>query len=225
MNVINSRMHGKKATLSLVLSMSVLLQNTCSCAAFVPQTIQTSTAGSNIILSPQQQGHFEAKTKHFVARDDDETSSDDDSKNNLHQNNKKKYQDDDGSPSWLLPSDHYESAERRARMVKLHEEMQSFVHGSELQNLRNDIVTLKKSLQSALKTDNIGRIVDLYSAIESAQEKDPEFVYSRILQKMEKTRGMNVRKKYKLLPKYIDEAMAVRKYIPRLNMEGLWIGK
>lgn len=206
--IVLSKVYYKIPLSSFVLCFSVVLQIvTFSHAAFVPQSIQ-----KNILLNPQAVTSFGHQNGYFSAKKGDGINDDD--KNS-----------EDESPSWLLPSGHPESAARRARMVRLHEEMQRFVHGSELQNLRNDVVSLKASLQKALATDNISRIVDLYSAIESAQDKDPEFVYSKILNKIANAQTMNVRKKYKLLPKYTEEALAVRKYIPRLNMEGLWIGK
>ena len=205
-----------------VLSFSIVLETTISNAAFIPQKRMQQSIFSNSMESSHV---IRGKNNmHFLTSDgvnnNNNDSDDDDSK-------KEEERSRNGDPSSLLPSDHHESAaRRRERMVRMHEEMQRFVHGSELQNLRSDIAVLKESLQVALATDNIGRIIDLSNAIETAQEKDPEFVYSRLLNKIDHIQqSMSFRKRNKLLPKIIEEAVAVRKYIPRLNMEGLWIGK
>ena len=128
-------------------------------------------------------------------------------------------------PSWWLPSDKPESNSRQERLVRMHEQMSRFAHDAELENLRSDISNFKNNLKYALATDDIGRIIDLTAAIEKAQERDPEFVYSKMLQKIDEAQKMNVSKKYQLLPKLTEEALIARQFIPRLNMEGLWLGK
>lgn len=127
-------------------------------------------------------------------------------------------------PSWWLPSDQPESPSRQERLVRMHEQMSRFAHGSDLETLRSDIQNFKNNLKYALATDDIGRIIDLTAAIEKAQERDPEFVYSKMLLKIDEAQKMNVSKKYQLLPKLTEEALIARQFIPRLNMEGLWIG-
>jgi len=127
-------------------------------------------------------------------------------------------------PAWWLPSQNHESEARKERFLKMQEDMQRFAQGTKLQSLRSDIGALKNNLKWALVTDDLTRIVSLSSAIAEKQERDPEFVYDRALEKIADTRSMSVRKKYQLLPKYTEEALAARKFIPRLNMEGLWMG-
>lgn len=227
-STIMYRNRGPSFSLLSVLSLCsmALLQITISNAAFVPKHVQ-----QNLILTAKPTNIFGRNNNvHFLKKDDRFNADDDDNEEKIKKNkidtNAKRNKDDDNSPSWLLPSDKPESAERRARMVQLHEEMQRFVHGSELQNLRNDIKGLQDTLQIALATDDLVRIVSLSKAIETAKEKDPEIAYSKLLKKIEYAKSLSsTRKKYKLLPRYIEEALAVRKFIPRLNMEGLWIGK
>ena len=178
---------------------------------------------SNTLFNIQQTRHnlsLKVETCHFYkskhSRDEKPKENNDSDDNN-----------DNNSPlpSWYLPSNQNESKARRERLVKTYEEMQQFVHGSDLVNLRLDIANFEENLKWALATDDIQRIVDLKNAIEHAQEKDPEYVYSKMLHKIHDVQKMNVSKKYKLLPRYIEDALSARQYIPRLNMEGLWIGK
>lgn len=210
-----SKMKQNFAVYLFVLSFSIVLEITISNAAFIPQKMQQCVFSNLMESSHVCRGKNSIP---FMASENNDDSNQEEERSSTG--------DDDKSPSWLLPSDHYESAARRERMVRMHEEMERFVHGSELQNLRSDIAALKESLQVSLATDNIGRIIDLSNAIETAQEKDPEFVYSRLLKKIDHIqKSTSFRKRNKLLPKIVEEAVAVRKYIPRLNMEGLWIGK
>lgn len=175
---------------------------------------------SNTLFNIQQTRHnlpLKFETCHFYK-----------SKHNRDENSKENNDSDDNKtplPSWYLPSNQNESKARRERLVKTYEEMQQFVHGSDLVNLRLDIANFEENLKWAFATDDIQRIVDLKNAIEHAQEKDPEYVYSKMLHKIHDVQKMNVSKKYKLLPRYIEDALSARQYIPRLNMEGLWIGK
>merc|ERR1712038_1730277 len=155
---------GSRASLVFVLSFSIVLQITVCNAAFMQHR---SPQNVNFITPTECFPQISVgKNNHqLFARDsmNDDSSNDNE---NQEQKNAKNRKNGDNPPSWMLPSDNPESAERRARMARLHEEMQRFVHGSELQNLRTDVVALKESLQIALATDDIGRIVTLYKAIE-----------------------------------------------------------
>lgn len=199
-------------SLSIVVSLSVI-----SKAAFIPSSsfhkvynIHTNTPS---VVSKKSNSRLFYKARQNSGKSDDDKETEKDKSSNL--------------PSWYLPSnDKSESPERRERLVRIFEEMQRFTHdANELRNLRSDIASLKENKKWALATDDIQRAIDLTNAIDKAQEKDPEVVYSKALQKIVNAQSMNVSKKYKLLPKYTEEAMIARKYIPRLNMDGLWLGK
>ncbi len=200
------------ASIIFVLSISAVFQESAlpnANAAFVPNYLMAAPGSANVAVVAAR-SYRTSRTLHHARASDDEKDDD---------------HDDQNRPSWYLPSDHPESATRRERLVRMQEEMQRFAHGSELQDLRVDIASLKENLKWALATDDITRIIDLSAAIEKAQDKDPEFVYSRMLEKIDEAQKMNVSKKYQVLPKITEEAMVARQYIPRLNMEGLWIGK
>jgi hypothetical protein len=175
--------------------------------AFAPSIPSSSSLTSS---SKQQNNYYNNIIRHAKKEENDQKNNDN---------------DDENLPSWYLPSDHPESAKRRQRLVRFQEEMMRFKHGTELENLRTDLVSMKENLKWALATDDIGRIIDLTAAIEKAQEKDPEFVYARALRKIDDAQKMNVSKKYHVLPKITEEALSARQHIPRLNMEGLWLGK
>jgi hypothetical protein len=102
----------------------------------------------------------------------------------------------------------------------------SFVQGKELLTLREDIVSLENNLKWSLATDDLSRVVALQRAIEQKQKKDPDRVYKDAILKIIKAKQMKkISKKYRIISKYTKIAMEARKYIDRLNMEGLWIGK
>ena len=132
----------------------------------------------------------------------------------------------DEMPSWWIPSDKIESPARRARLVREQENLSRFLQGDDLRNLRSDIKSFKENMKWAMATDDINRISDLRDAIDRAEQKDPEVVYQRALEKIE-TAGKigNIKKKYDTISKYTKEAEAARQFIPRLNMDGLWVGK
>jgi hypothetical protein len=203
---------------SLPLSLSVVVSLlVISNAAFIPtpsvHKLYKIHINTPSLVFEKSNSRLFYKAKNNEGENDDEQETETDKNSNL--------------PSWYLPSNNKsESPERRERLVRVFEEMQRFTHDAdELRNLRSDIASLKENLKWALATDDIQRAIDLTNAIENAQEKDPEIVYSNMLQKIENAQRMNVSKKYKLLPRYTEEAMVARKYIPRLNMDGLWLGK
>jgi hypothetical protein len=128
-------------------------------------------------------------------------------------------------PSWWLPSQTPESEVRQERLLDEMENMKRFAQGKQLEELITDVNAMKINLKYALATDDITRIISLKKAIKEKENRNPEIVYARALRKMERAKTMNVKKKYKVLAKYSKEAEAARAYIPRLNMEGLWVGK
>lgn len=109
------------------------------------------------------------------------------------------------------------------------EDMKRFTQAKgALDDLRSDIKQMKENLALSLVTDDLMRIVALTKSINEAQEKDPEFVYSRALEKIANARQSGkytTRKKYELISHYTKEAELAREFIPRLNMHGMWIAK
>lgn len=157
-----------------------------------------------------------------------ENHNDDDNKNknNKKSNNSESSQQNKKDEMIWLPSQHPDSANRIARLMKEQEGIDRFPQTLEdLQSLRSDIATLKNNLKWALYTDDIHRIMALRMAIEKKEREDPDLVYAKALQKIIDARDMRVHKKYETIKKYTEEAEMARKFIPRLNLEGLWVGK
>ena len=128
-------------------------------------------------------------------------------------------------PSWWFPSQTPESEARQERILEEIENMKRFAQGKELEELISDVNSMKINLKYALATDDITRIISLKKAIRDAENRNPEIVYERALRKIEKAKTMHVKKKYRVIAKYSKQAEAARVFIPRLNMEGLWVGK
>ncbi len=131
-------------------------------------------------------------------------------------------------PIWLSCEDIDEGlppAREAGLLRKREEQMKRFAQGKELEGLRADTEQLKQNLKWALHTDDLSRIVSLKEAIAEAENRDPEFVYTRSLKKISRAGRYPVRKKYRMLKKYTKQALDSRECIPRLNFEGLWVGK
>lgn len=126
-------------------------------------------------------------------------------------------------PLWL-PSNQPESIKRKERLIREHDLNMRFAQGEDLATLRDDLSALRENLKWALATDDLTRIIQLRASIEKKEQRDPDIVYTKALQNIEKARKMSVTKKYDTIAKYEKVAMAARECIPRLNMEGLWVG-
>lgn len=125
------------------------------------------------------------------------------------------------SPSWLL-----DTAVRRARLVKEQENQERFASGKDLVHLRADIAALEENLEWALASDDPIRIGHLTETIKRGKERDPEIVYINALEKLMKAKkSLKIPQKYDRISFYTKEAVAARSYIPRLNLDGVWIGK
>jgi hypothetical protein len=129
------------------------------------------------------------------------------------------------SPLWLPSS----GTTPEDRLLKMKEYTNRFAQAKEeLEELRSDMKQMKDNLALSLVTDDLMRIVALTKSIKEAQEKDPEFVYSRALEKIAsagESGKYTTRKKYDLITHYTKEAKVAREFIPRLNMHGLWVAK
>jgi hypothetical protein len=211
----------------LLLSLSSIAEYQFA-SAFVPSASfssfsTTTTPTARIHNDPtyanqHQHQQFKHQEQHkYYMKDDKQNEENENENENNEANNQQS--------SCYLPSNTPESPTRQKRLIQLQKNMQQFKHGSDLTNLRNDIVSLKENLKWALATDDIARIIDLSFAIEEAQNQDPEYVYAQRLEKIYDIEQMrSVSKKYQMLPKVTEEALSVRQFIPRLNMEGLWLG-
>lgn len=179
----------------------------------------------------------------FSSSNSNSNSANRDDGNSNSNNNNKNNNDDDidvdvdvetviAKPSWWLScentieDENLLSPAREERFLKMQEELARFVQGPALlKSLRSDTEQLQQNLKWALHTDDLARIVALKEAIKESEDRDAELVYSRALGKIARAGKYPVRKKYRLLSKYTKEALAARQYIPRLNLDGLWIGK
>jgi hypothetical protein len=124
-------------------------------------------------------------------------------------------------PSWLL-----DTAARRARLVQEQENDERFATGKDLVYLRTDLAALEENLEWAVASDDPIRIGHLTEAIQRGKEKDPELVYINALEQLRKAeRSLKIPQKYDRISFYKKEAAAARSYIPRLNLDGVWIGK
>jgi hypothetical protein len=128
----------------------------------------------------------------------------------------------DNKPSWWMDAE-VDLPKEESMIIK--KEKNRFAQGQELKELRSDIQKMKQNLQLSLATDDLMRVVALTKSIERAEKNDPELVYSRALQMIAGANQYNTRKKYEIITHYNQEARAARAYIPRLNMDGLWVAK
>ena len=125
----------------------------------------------------------------------------------------------DNKPSWLMVADVELGEEKRS------EENNRFAQGEELKELRSDIQEMKQNLKLSLAIADLMRVVALVKSIEETEKRDPELIYSRALQMIAGANQYNTRKKYKIIDRYNQVARAARAFIPRLNMDGLWVAK
>lgn len=101
-----------------------------------------------------------------------------------------------------------------------------FVQGRELQNLREDITSLKNNLKWSLATDDLTQVVSLQRAIETKQKQDPDYVYKECISKLMKAKSIKrSSQRYKTISKYTKLALEARRHIARLQLQGLWVGK
>jgi len=114
----------------------------------------------------------------------------------------------------------------RAKRLQ-HEEQskQRFVRGEDLAKLRSDVATFKENLKWAQAMGDESRVLDLEKAIEQKESRDPDFVYSKALNKIDTVfKAEYFEGKDTMIDEWKDEARAARSCIPRFNLEGLWVG-
>ena len=133
--------------------------------------------------------------------------------------------DESESNSPFYEDDSNNNSIRIQRLVREHEALTKFAHGEELKNLRLDVQSLKDNLKYASVLDDLNKIIHLKAAIEKAETRDPEIVYAKALQRIEEAKKFGVTKKYRIIAKQTKIAESARKFIPRLNFEGLWVGR
>jgi hypothetical protein len=103
-----------------------------------------------------------------------------------------------------------------------------FLTGEELITLRQDLHSLKHNLQwaEALKDDT--RVKSLQKAIEKAEKRDPDLMYSKALNYMaqaKKMKDVTEEEKDAFVEKWVRVAASARECLPQFKMEGLWVGK
>lgn len=140
--------------------------------------------------------------------------------------NEKSDDTEDCEQSLWLPSSKNTQAER---FLKMREDMSRFAEvKTAREELRSDIKHMKETLALSLATDDLMRVVALTNSIQEAQEKDPEFIYSKALERIADAQNVgkySTKKKYEIITHYSKEAEVAREFIPRFNMHGLWIAK
>jgi len=102
--------------------------------------------------------------------------------------------------------------------------------GEDLEKLRANIDIMKERLQylkasysymgKSIETDDVA--MALKDAIERSQKRDPDIEYIKTLAALD-----CAKREYRMedVDPIKDEAMMIRQCIPRLNLQGLWIGE
>jgi len=115
--------------------------------------------------------------------------------------------------------------ERSARQQEI---SRKFATGDDLKRLRSDLDSLRENLKWAEAMEDKERTLDLSTAIRNGEKRDPEIVYAKSLQSIAETKAsfdISPEDKNVVLERLQDRAQAARKFLPRFQLEGLWIGK
>jgi hypothetical protein len=115
-----------------------------------------------------------------------------------------------------------------------------FAIGDELKRLRADLDSLRENLHWAEAMEDDERVVDLKSAIQTGEQRDPDICYANALQMLAQTKAsttssstsqstgtnnLSLDEKQQLLEKWQKEAEVARSSLPQFQLEGLWVGK
>jgi hypothetical protein len=115
-----------------------------------------------------------------------------------------------------------------------------FAVGEELKQLRAELDSLRENLHWAQAMEDDERVVDLKSAIQTGEQRDPDLCYAKALQMLAQTKAstttsstglsssainLSPEEKQRLLEKWQKEAEAARSKLPQFQLEGLWVGK
>jgi hypothetical protein len=117
-----------------------------------------------------------------------------------------------------------------------------FAVGDELKQLRAELDSLRENLHWAQAMEDEKRVVDLKSAIQTGEQRDPDLCYAKALQMLAHTKAsttttssstsqnssainLSPDEKQRLLLKWQKEAELARSKLPQFQLEGLWVGK
>lgn len=214
-----------------------------STASSLPASAVSAAANKSVVNSNSNSNAKASAIRTILrySRKDQDSSSSSSSSSSSNDKSKR--------PSWWLPSSYLHSkndqeelddqdqgsespslqpidklSPREERLVRWQQDMLRYAQGAELHHLRADIVGMKQSLRWSLASDDLMRIIALKKEIREKEQKDPEVVYRHALAKIANAGCMNSRRKYHTIAKYTKRAIAARRFIPRLNMEGIWLG-
>lgn len=108
---------------------------------------------------------------------------------------------------------------RRQRLERERERETRFLSGDDLQNLRQQVLTLRNEL---IQTPSQSRKRELETAILQAQQMDAEFIYQVASERAEAAEHAGLVME---AARYKEEAAHARAALPQFNLEGLWVGK
>lgn len=121
--------------------------------------------------------------------------------------------------------DHAQQEERKARQKEIRKQ---FAEGEELKRLRADLESLRENLQWATAMADSDRVFDLEKAIRNGEQRDPDIVYTKALKIIAETqtaKDLSEHDRDIIVERFQDRAQAARSYLPRFQLEGLWVGK
>jgi hypothetical protein len=115
-----------------------------------------------------------------------------------------------------------------------------FAVGEELKQLRAELDSLRENMHWAQAMEDEKRVLDLKSAIQIGEQRDPDICYAKALQMLAQTKwsatssstsqnssaiNPSPEEKQRLLAKWQKEANLARSKLPQFQLEGLWVGK
>ena len=103
-----------------------------------------------------------------------------------------------------------------------------FAIGEELDNLRMDLRSLRDNLRWAEAMEDLNRVEDLRKAIKNGENRDPEIVYKKAHEEINKAKAMKrttLESRSKQIEKWTKIIEEARDYLPQFSLEGLWEGK
>jgi hypothetical protein len=114
------------------------------------------------------------------------------------------------------------SEARQRRLQEEEERLSRFVFGDDLHKLRQQVLSLRQSLQESRLIGAHERTRELEQAILFAQNLDAEFVYIVALEKASRAAKDG---DIASAEQYRKEARYARNALPQFNLDGLWVGK
>lgn len=160
-----------------------------------------------------------------AANNDDDWWFNDSSSDNNKNNNKKKPNKLDEAEIMMDLASKSNSNNNKKKDA----EIQTFLDGTELQQLRTDLEWYRENLKWATAVDDHTRVVSLRRVIDEKELRDPEIVYNKARALIAEAEGAsrsvlapNLREE--VIAYWIEQGTLARSCLPRFQMEGLWMG-